>query len=237
METSVFNRSNFQPTAGSSLGNGWNIMWKKFPELLVITLIYSIISIPMVSLNLGNIGGPFGFSLAWFLIPLAFFGFAYAVFLVGPIGYSVNWTFLKAVRGEKIEIKDMFSVFQRNYLNAVAASIIVGIIVGVGMLMLIVPGIIFACRLAFVSYLVIDKEMDIMEALRTSWDMTKGYGWHIFFIGFLSFFIIIAGLIMLFFGVLLSSIWISTTYASLYHAVCIEKGMVPEEDDEIDTIA
>ena len=54
---------------------------------------------------------------------------------------------LKAVRREKIEIKDMFSVFERNYWNAVIAGLIKFLIIGLGICMLIVPGIIFACRL------------------------------------------------------------------------------------------
>ncbi len=160
----------------------------------------------------------------WYMIPIIGFGVLYGVFLLGPIGYGVKWVFLKAVRKEKINIKDMFAIFERNYWNAVLANLIVGIIVGFGVVMLIVPGIIFACRLAFVPYLVIDQKMDVMDALKASWDMTRGHGWAIFFTGLLAIPIVIAGLIMLFFGVFISAIWISTAFAVIYHAVCLEKG-------------
>jgi uncharacterized membrane protein len=129
-----------------------------------------------------------------------------------------------AVRGEKFEIKDMFSVFQKNYWNAVAANVVVGFIVGIGFIMLIVPGIIFACRLAFVPYLVIDQEMELTEALNKSWEMTKGYGWQIFFMGILAFFIVILGLIALIFGVIISAIWITTAFATMYQAVVEKDG-------------
>ena len=102
------------------------------------------------------------------MIPLILFGLLYGVFVAGPISYGANWVFLKAVRGERVDIKDMFSVFQRNYWNAVIANVVVAVIVGMGFVMLIVPGIIFACRLVFVPYLVVDKQMDVMEALRVS---------------------------------------------------------------------
>ncbi len=95
----------------------------------------------------------------WFIVPLVMFAIAYGVFVAGPISYRVNWVFLKAIRGERIGIKDIFMVFQKNYWNAVVANIVVGVIVGLGIVMLIVPGIIFACRLAFVPYLVIDRDM------------------------------------------------------------------------------
>jgi uncharacterized membrane protein len=155
------------------------------------------------------------------------FGIAYGIFVAGPIGYGANWVFLKAVRGERIEIRDMFVVFQKNYWNAVIANIVVGVIVGLGIVMLIVPGIIFACRLAFVPYLVVDREMDVMDALRVSWDMTRGYGWQIFLMGFLAIFIVIGGLIALFVGVFISLMWISAAFAAIYHAVEMKDG-IPE---------
>jgi len=139
----------------------------------------------------------------------------------------VQWVFLKAVRREKIEIKDMFAVFERNYWNAVIAGLVTTIIIIIGLIMFIVPGIIFACRLAFVPYLVIDQKMEAMEALKASWAMTKGHGWTVFFMGLLAFFIVIAGLIVLLFGVLISTMWISAAFAILYHSVYLKQG-IPE---------
>ena len=211
----------FAPDAGRSYDIGWQVMRIYFVELLVITIISMVLS------------GPFGVfqgkadQMEWFMAPLILFGIIYGIFVAGPIHYSVSWVFLKAVRGERIEIKDMFAVFQRNYWNAVVANIVVSIIVGLGFIMLIVPGIIFACRLAFVPYLVVDKEMDVMDALRVSWDMTRGYGGQIFFMGFLAFFIIIAGLLCLFVGVIISAMLISAAFAAMYHAVVIKNG-IPE---------
>lgn len=215
------NEYDFRPEAGRSYSIGWKIIWVYFVELLVVSIVYAVLS------------GPVSFfqwrtdEFEWFLVPLVMFGIAYGVFVAGPIGYGTQWVFLKAVRGEHIEIRDMFSVFQKNYWNAVIANIVVGVIVGLGIVMLIVPGIIFACRLAFVPYLVIDREMDVMDALRASWDMTRGYGWQIFFMGFLAIFIVIAGLIVLLVGVFVSGMWIAASFASIYHAVETQNG-VPE---------
>lgn len=211
----------FQPEAIRSYSIGWKVIWTYFVELLVVSIIYAILSGPVSfpQLHIHH--------FEWFIVPLAMFGIAYGIFVAGPIGYGVNWVFLKAVRGERIEIKDAFVVFQRNYWNAVIAKIVVGVIVGLGIVMLIVPGIIFACRLAFVPYLVVDKEMDVMDALRVSWDMTRGYGWQIFFMGFLAIWTVIGGLICLFVGVFISIMWISAAFASMYHAVELKNG-VPE---------
>jgi uncharacterized membrane protein len=221
METTNENQLKNHISAGTSYNKGWNIMWATFIELVVVTLVYGVVQIPAAA------GWQFHHGTVEAVgVLLGMFAMAYGVLLAGPIGYSVDWVFLKAVRKEKIEIKDMFSVFERNYWNAVLASLVTFVIIGIGLIMLIVPGIIFACRLAFVPYLVIDRNMEAMEALKTSWEMTKGHGWKVFLIGLLGFFIVIAGLIVIFFGVIISIMWISTAMAVLYHDVSTQHAQV-----------
>lgn len=222
MEILNNNQSRLIPTAGESYGVSWNIMWKSFIGLLAVTIIHAIISGPTAVFQ-WEVD-----SFEWFLVPFTLFAIGFGIFIAGPIGYSTNWVFLKAVRGEPFDIQDMFAVFQRNYWNAVAANVVVGLIIGIGILMLIVPGIIFAVRLAFVPYLVIDREMELTEALTKSWEMTKGYGGQIFLMGILAFFIAIGGLIVLFFGVIISIIWIRTAFATMYQAVVEEEGYFQE---------
>jgi len=220
METIESNNTFVSDTStGDSYSKGWKLIFTTFIELLVVTLVYGVIQIPTNGFQFR----PDHFE--WFLVPIVLLAIGYGIFIAGPIGYSVKWVFLKAVRREKIEIKDMFAVFERNYWNAVIAGLVVAIIVVIGLFMLIVPGIIFACRLAFVPYLVIDQKMEAMEALKASWAMTRGHGWTIFFMGLLAFFIVIAGLIVLIFGVLISAMWISAAFAILYHSVYLKQGI------------
>ena len=217
-----------KPTAGDAYGSGWAIMWKAFVGLLVVTIIYSVISGPIAMFQSNGDYSGWSNSFSWVMLPMTLFAIGFGLFIYGPIGYSVKWVYLKAVRGEQFDIKDMFSVFQRNYWNAVAANVVVGLIVGIGIFMLIIPGIIFAIRLTFVPYLVIDREMEISEALTKSWEMTKGYGGQIFLMGFMSVFIFIAGLIVLIFGVVISIMWIHTSFAAFYQAVVEEEGYFNE---------
>lgn len=213
--------SEFIPEASKSYSAGWRVMGIYFMELLVIGILYSILSGPMSIIQIKGDG------FEWYMIPLILFGLLYGVFVAGPIAYGANWVFLKAVRGERVDIKDMFSVFQRNYWNAVIANVVVAVIVGMGFVMLIVPGIIFACRLVFVPYLVVDKQMDVMEALRVSWNMTRGYGGQIFLMGLIAFFVGLGGLLLLIVGIFVSIIWIKASFASMYYAV-EQKDGIPE---------
>ena len=85
--------------------------------------------------------------------------------------------------------------------------------------MVVVPGIIFACRLALVPYLVTDKGLDAIKAVETSWKMTRGHAMTIFWMGFLIFPIMVAGLIVFGVGAIVAWMWIKSAFASLYVAI------------------
>ena len=207
MENSFVN--NLKPNAGSALGYGWQKMKGNFVNLLVVTL---IIIVAQSLSGFSNSGSNPSFSerslsfVIWLLI-------------AGPIVFSSAWVFLKAVRGDAYEIKDVFSCFSKDYFEIMLANLLVTFIVMIGIVFLIIPGIIFAVKLAFVPYLLMDKQMKAMDAIKASWEMTKGYFWQIFFLGFISIFIVLGGLILFIIGIFPAVIWINTSMASLFLAV------------------
>lgn len=197
-----------KPGVFSAYGHGWDQMWKQFLELFLVLVISSLIT------GLG------GWMVSWipFISPL------FSIFVSNPLNYGVSFAYLRAARTEKMEIQDMFAGFL-NYWNAVLAGLLVTVIVVVGLIFIIVPGIYFACKLAFTPYLVVDRKMQAIDAIKASWNMTNGYGWKVFLIGLLAIPVVIAGLICLGVGVIISMMWISMAFASLYHAVSLEKGV------------
>jgi len=201
------------PGVGSSYSNGWGKLWKYFPELFLIGIITVVIGIP------AGIGG-WAVGNAGATGTLSFLGFIYSILISGPVGYGVSFAYLKAARGDKLEIKDMFEAF-RNYWNVVLASLLVGVIVAIGFVLLIIPGIILACKLAFTPYLVVERKMEVFEAVQESWRMTNGHAWKVFLIGLLGIPIGIAGLICFGVGIIIAIMWITLAIASLYHAVSL----------------
>lgn len=91
------------------------------------------------------------------------------------------------------------------------------------------PTIIIGCRLVFVSYIIMDKKLDPIEAVEMSWRLTRGHGWQIFFMGLVSFFIIIFGLMLLIVGIFPAIMWVSSAFATLYQSVLIEKEKSAEQ--------
>lgn len=197
---------------GSSYRNGWRQLWKYFLVLLLIGIIAFVISLPAFVAN--RTGGDAGAGA----VILGIFALAYGILLTNPLGYGVSFAHLKAARGDKLETKDMFEAFH-NYWNAVLANLLVGVIVGVGFVLLIIPGIIFACKLVFTPYLVVDRKMEVIEAVKESWRMTNGHAWKVFGMGLLAILIGIAGLICFGVGIIIAIMWVSLAFASLYHAV------------------
>lgn len=215
------------PGVVSSYKNGWGQLWKYFLELFLIGIIYAVITSPDTvswthdATSVGDVlvgDGLFGIVLFGGLLGAVLF--AYGLLIAGPVAYGTVFAYLKAARGDKLEIKDMFAAF-RNYWNAVLANLLVGVIVAIGTVLLIVPGIIFACKLAFVPYLVVDRKMGVIEAVKESWCMTNGHAWQVFLIGLLAIPISIAGLICFGVGIVIAMMWVSLAFASLYHAVSL----------------
>ena len=205
------------PGVGSAYSNGWRQMWKYFVGLLLIGIIGIVIGIPT------GMGGWVGAYAAATMLNIL--GVIYNILILGPVDYGVSFAHLKAARGEKVEVQDMFEAF-KNYWNAVLANIIVGVIVCIGFVLLIVPGIIFACKLIFTPYFVVDRKMEVIDAIRASWNMTNGHAWTVFLILLLAIPIAIAGLILFGVGIILSVMWIRLALASLYHSVSTS-GEVP----------
>jgi len=141
--------------------------------------------------------------------------------------------FLQGVRRKEPDFDNLISGFRKNYLNIVLASLLTSALIIIGLICILIPGIIIACRLVFTPYLVMDRGLDPIKAVEESWRLTRGHGWTIFSMGFVSFFIIIAGFICLFFGAFISLMWIKSSFATLYHSVLIEKGMIEPVVEEV----
>ncbi|HKJ79120.1 MAG TPA: hypothetical protein VKA10_06275 [Prolixibacteraceae bacterium] len=217
---------NLVPSIGGSFSYAWRkIFDKSFLPLLLAVIIVGILNGPNYTWKTdGDLG--MGFLL---LFPAIVFGLAYALLFLPIVKWGEKFMFLSAMRDEKPDLKQLFEGFRSNYLNIVLANLIMWALIGLGLVMLIIPGIIIACRLAFVPYLVVDKNLDPMQAVERSWQLTKGHGWKVFWMAIISFFIGIAGLIVFFVGVIVSIMWIHGAFATLYQSVINEK----EEENPI----
>ncbi len=109
---------------------------------------------------------------------------------------------LKFVDKKKPNLKDIY--YTKNLFNYILVSIIRTLIVVVGFILFIIPGIIFSIKLQYSEYLVVDKGFDAVASLKGSWKMTKGVKWNLFLLGLILGLINVLGFLALLIGLLIT---------------------------------
>jgi uncharacterized membrane protein len=234
-----------QTGVASSYGHGWRRLWKNFPELflsgIIVLVLFIIVGFLMVfiialrpHLTLSNaIFGNYYAGLQWGWV-LVFYAIYIIYFL--PLGFGLYFVYMTAARGDRVEIGNIFAAF-KNYGNVLLVGILYIVILGGISLLLnvlsrhlfilgtllnviwVIFSIIITCKLAFVPYLLLDRNMKAVDSIKTSWEMTSGHAWKVFFIVLLAIPIFIAGFICLLVGVIISAMWVCLALGSLYYAV------------------
>ena len=95
------------------------------------------------------------------------------------------------------------------------AYLLILLIVIVGFILLVIPGIIASLGLSFATYLVIDRGMQPVASIKESWRITKGHKWQLFLLLVSLMLLNILGLIALFVGILVTIpiTWLAVTHA------------------------
>jgi len=106
---------------------------------------------------------------------------------------------LKFHDGQKGRIVDLFSCF-RLFFKYVSGSVVYGLIILAGLILLVVPGIIWAIKFQFFGYFIVDKELGAVEALKQSAKITKDAKWTLLLFGSLSGLINFLGALLLLVG-------------------------------------
>jgi hypothetical protein len=99
--------------------------------------------------------------------------------------------FLRCRDGEKPVFENLFDLLPRLHVY-IGAALVATVAVFMGLVLFIVPGIIFLIRLWFVAFVIVDEGVGPLDALQRSWDITRGYALDLFLL-----FIILCGLNLL----------------------------------------
>ena len=119
------------------------------------------------------------------------------------VGLGIVRMTLRFVDGEKGELVDLFSTIPLVF-SYLIASIVIGIVVTIGFCLLILPGVYWSVRLYLFPWVLVDKGVGPFEAMRQSWEMTRGSFWNLFLLGLLLGVINILGTIALLIGLLVT---------------------------------
>lgn len=102
----------------------------------------------------------------------------------------------------------------RKLFRYIAVNFLVGIIVFVGLLLFIIPGVIWALKYQFATYLIIDRNQSVFQAIHNSGNLTKGHKWQLFLLAIIYFLINILGVLALGIGLVVAMpvVFISITH-------------------------
>jgi len=81
---------------------------------------------------------------------------------------------------KRLSLKRAMKFVASKYLTILAATVLFSIIIGLGFLALIIPGIYLAVRLFFYDYSILVDGEDTFSSLRKSWKIMKGRWWDLF---------------------------------------------------------
>ncbi len=90
------------------------------------------------------------------------------VLALGPLqGGGFGTVALRAASGRSVELNDFFAGFSR-WKRLVVSGLLVGLVVALGLVVLVVPGLYLAMATAYTPLLVIDRDVPAWAALKTS---------------------------------------------------------------------
>jgi uncharacterized membrane protein len=104
---------------------------------------------------------------------------------------------------KKAEYLDIFR-YTKYFWRYLGASILYGLLITAGLILLIVPGIIWALKYSMVLNLIVDKDMGVFESFKKSGELTNGVKWQLFLFGLACLGVIILGALALGVGVLIA---------------------------------
>ena len=149
---------------GEAISYGWNVVKGNFFFFLLVIIVVAILNgIPMgleAALQQDSPGLSFLINIASTIITM--------VISMGVIKIALNF-----VDQQSAEFSDLFSCFHL-IIKYFIANLIYFIIVFIGLIFFIIPGLIFIYMFFFFTYIIVDKEAGPISALKESAVITKG---------------------------------------------------------------
>ena len=141
---------------GSALSRGWALVRDNMAVLIGASVLGWLISIGLA------------------FVPVL--GWAVGIVLMGGLDYM----FLRRIRGEEVQIGDVFAGFNIAMVQLVLAGLVKWLLTSFGLMLCILPGIYLAVAYVFALPLVIDKKMDFWPAMEVSRQVVHRHWWSMF---------------------------------------------------------
>lgn len=157
---------------GSAVSRGWALVMANLPVLVGATVLAWAISIGLSLIPLVK-----------FVVPL----------VMAPVHASLLYMFLRRIRGQEVQVGDIFLGFNVMLAPLVIAGLLVGALTIVGSVLCILPGIYLAVCYLFVFPLILDKKLDFWPAMEVSRQVVHARWFSMFLFALVLLLIVCAG--------------------------------------------
>lgn len=141
------------------------------------------------------------------------------LFLRVWLNFNLLVIMIRLFDGVKPEWSDLF-VWRKETLPYVGASILYGVIILLGLIAFVIPGLYFMIKYCFYGFLIADKKVGAFDSLKMSGQLTDGAKWIIVGFTLASFGIILLGMLAFGVGLIIAlpvvSLALIFVYRSLY---------------------
>ena len=156
--------------------------------------------------NLGLLVGAFALSMVLSLgmsaVPMI--GWIAAFFLNHVVAGGLALVFIRRIRGDRASVFDVFTGFSEALFNLAAAGALATVLIFLGFVLLILPGVYLAVCYGFAVPLVIDKKYEYWTAMEVSRRVVQKHWWKMFALMIVVALLFLVGAIALFVGVFLT---------------------------------
>ncbi len=171
----------YQLQIGSCFSRGWDLVKNHFWLTVGATFLIHLIA--------GAVG----------TIPLV--GLALTYIFIG----GLDWMFLKLIRGQKAEVGDAFAGFNLAFGPLALFSLVAQLLVFLGIIFCILPGIYLSVSWMFFTPLIIlDKRLDFWPAMELSRRVVTRHWWQVFGFALVCLLLLLCGLMVCVVGVFIA---------------------------------
>lgn len=159
------------------LKQGWYSFKDRYKFFLLISFFYVAVSaVPRIIDSITDAAPRLAHDPIFFVLSTFIQIAAWIVSLIVPIGYT--YILLRAVDNQSYELKDLFST-HKVFWSYIFTGIMAGILVALGTIFLVIPGIFLGLSFMFVSYVVVDEQLSLDKALKRSYKLATDVRWKL----------------------------------------------------------
>jgi predicted Ser/Thr protein kinase len=176
---------------GSCLSRGWALVCGDFWPIVGITALITVLSFVAHSTGAAFSSGN-GKTTAE--------GSVLGILIGGPLAGGLYMFFLKRIRGQATTVETAFSGFSNRFLHLFLGSFVSLVLIALGIICCILPGIYLAVAWYFTLPLIIDKGLDFWSAMELSRKTVTRHWWKFLWFVILLLLLRFAGLLVFLVG-------------------------------------